>query len=116
MDELRVSPLTVEIAAILREYQARYGLTQGAMGSAAGISQSHMSAILAGTKSLDIDQLEAISVSVGTDIDDVVERAVAKVRDEGEFPDVPNFTVRGVVETANAATRRGGKRKDAPGD
>lgn len=117
-DSLPHSPLNEEIAAILRSHAARLRPmpTQAALASVAGVSQSHMSALLSGQKSFDIDQLEAVSYSLGIDIDELLTDATRAVRESGWTPDVLDFTVGGVVETANKATKRAPKKKDLPAD
>jgi len=113
-DTLQPSPLNEKIAEILRERIAKYRLTQASIARVAGLSQSYMSSVLGGTKPLNVDQLEAVCYSLGLEIDEVLEKAVREVRDEGWTPDVPDFSVRGNVETANMATKRSTKKKDSP--
>ena len=58
-------PLTQAITAILRERMGRDNITKTALAAAVGISRPQVQKILAGTKQIDVEQLDALCWVLG---------------------------------------------------
>lgn len=71
------SPLTKEIAAILREKMAREGIKDQALADATGMSRGQVQKIRTGIKQIDVDDLDRMCFAVGLVFLDVVRRADA---------------------------------------
>ena len=71
-------PLSALIAEILDAAYVESGLTQRAVGAAAGISQSQVSKLLRGVRVPDVDELAALCEALGVQLLDVVGEAVRK--------------------------------------
>lgn len=68
-------PAAAEIAAILRGYRARLGLTQAELAAAAGVDQSHWSALERGKRPMTIDQFAGVCRRLGVAMEAVMEEA-----------------------------------------
>jgi predicted XRE-type DNA-binding protein len=68
-------PLTLEIAALLREHIARQQWPQLTIAKAARIPQSTFSDLVNGQKPIDIEQLDRICWAVGYPLEDLVSKA-----------------------------------------
>lgn len=73
------SLIAVEIAAILRGYRARRGLTQGQLAEAVEVDQSHWSSLERAKRPLTVDQLNAACAALGVSTEQVVAEAHAAV-------------------------------------
>ena len=71
--------LSQAVAAILADAFAESGLSQRALGEAAGISQSQMSKYLRGERPMLIDDLDKVCFVLGLSIVDVVGRALTSI-------------------------------------
>ncbi|WP_166785548.1 helix-turn-helix domain-containing protein [Cryobacterium cryoconiti] len=71
----RPGRLTRGVARILYEEYRANSVTQTALGDAAGVSQSQMSKLLRGDRTLNLDQLEAVCFMLGLSPGEVITAA-----------------------------------------
>lgn len=73
----KLRPLSAAIAEVLADAFAESGRTQAQVGADAGLTQSQLSKYLRGARVPHIDVLDAICVSLGLDVAEVVGSADA---------------------------------------
>lgn len=101
------SALTREAAAVLRGWMARRGLTQAMMSEATDISQSQLSKLLRGERTMDLDQMFSICAALGLNPVSVLAEAEASM--PVQAPHATTVTARDIAAGASlppAAPRR----------